>query len=147
MRRRKGGWFDDLRYRIRFEHAARQAYEELEGFKVGGRPQEVVYKLTVDVPEYERRRVEIRFYNGSRPGEPRITVDGPDASPHRYRGGALCIWEPKDDDDRRWVAGDGLRALIEAIRQHLFREAWWREYGEWLGPEVIHMPGQVKEAA
>lgn len=147
MRRRKGGWFDDFRHRIRFEHAARGAYDGLEGSKVGGRPQEVVYKLTVRVPEYERRPVEIRFYNGSRPGEPRITVDGPDESPHRYRGGALCIWEPKDDDTRRWVADDGLLALIEAIRQHLFREAWWREYGEWLGPEVIHMPGQVKEAA
>lgn len=147
MRRRKGGWFDDFRARIRFEHHARQAYGQLHGSKVGGSPQEVVYKLTVEVPEYEKRRVEIRFYNGSRPGVPRITVDGPEESPHRYSDGTLCIWEPEDDDSRRWVAHDGLLALIAAIGQHLFREAWWREHGEWLGPEVIHMPGQAKEAA
>jgi hypothetical protein len=147
MRRRKGGWFDDFRQRIQFEHQARQAYDGLTGSKVGGSPQDVIYRVAVDVPHYDECQVEIRFYNGSRPSTPRITVDGPEESPHRYRGGTLCIWEPKDDRSQRWVERDGLLALIESIRQHLFREAWWREYGEWLGPEVIHLPGHVKEAA
>lgn len=147
MRRRRGGWFDDFRARIRFEHDARLAYREVRGSRVGRHPQEVIYGLIVEVPEYEDREVEIRFYNGSKPGEPRITVDGPEESPHRYDSGTLCIWEPEDDVDQRWVAKDGLLALITLIRLHLFREAYWRQHGEWLGPEVIHFRGEKKEAA
>ena len=103
--------------------------------------------LTVEVPGYEPRRVEIRFTNGDWIGEPRITVDGPDRSPHRYRGGSLCIWEPSDDPEHRWVARDGLLALIGHIRRHLFREAWWREHGEWLGEEVVHWGSEERKEA
>ncbi len=105
MRRRKGGWFDDFRTRIRFEHHARCAHNSLKGSKPGGRPQEIIYRLTVDVPEYEPRQVEIRFFNGSRPGAPRIAVDGPEESPHRYSDGTLCIWEPTDPESQRWLMG------------------------------------------
>ncbi len=38
----------------------------------------------------------------------------------------------------RWVFDDGLVTLLGHIAAHLFREAWWRETGEWLGPEVGH---------
>jgi three-Cys-motif partner protein len=34
------------------------------------------------------------------------------------------------------------------VQAHLFREAWWREHDEWLGPEAPHAPRKelVKEA-
>ena len=35
---------------------------------------------------------------------------------------------------------DGLLVLLNYIQAHLFREAWWREKGEWLGPEAPHGP-------
>lgn len=94
------------------------------------------------MPYYEPREVEIRFGDWSR--LPRIYVDGP-SSPHRYKaeGDALCIWYPKDPPEQKWVFEDGLLALLNHIQAHLFREAWWRETGEWLGPEAPHV--QVKE--
>jgi hypothetical protein len=33
---------------------------------------------------------------------------------------------------------DGLLSLFEMTRVHLFKEAYWRETGEWLGEEVGH---------
>jgi hypothetical protein len=38
------------------------------------------------------------------------------------------------------VFADGLLVLLNYIQAHLFREAWWREKGEWLGPEAPHSP-------
>jgi hypothetical protein len=40
----------------------------------------------------------------------------------------------------QWRFEHGLVDLLDAIRAHLFREAWWREHGEWLGLEVSHQP-------
>ena len=40
----------------------------------------------------------------------------------------------------QWRFSHGLLDLLDAIRAQLFREAWWREHGEWLGPEVSHRP-------
>ena len=90
------------------------------------------------MPFYEPRNVEIRFNGRSR--NPTIRVDGP-SSPHRYdNNGALCIWYPHDPPESRWVFDDGLLTLLNHIQGHLFREAWWRETGEWLGPEAPHVP-------
>jgi hypothetical protein len=45
----------------------------------------------------------------------------------------------------RWRFEHGLLDLLDAISAHLFREAWWREYHEWVG----HLPdtSDTKEAA
>ena len=40
--------------------------------------------------------------------------------------------------EHRWVFEDGLLALMGLVMAHLFKEAWWRETGEWLGEEVPH---------
>lgn len=97
-----------------------------------------VYRVRMGVPYYEPRNVEIRFVGGAR--VPRITVDGP-GSPHRYnQNGWLCIWHPRAPVEEKWVFEDGLLALLNLIQAHLFKEAWWRETGEWLGPEAPHTP-------
>lgn len=90
------------------------------------------------MPHYEPRNVEIRFSDRSR--TPDVFVDGPTESPHRYKDGGLCMWYPWDRSEQRWVFSDGLLALLNYIQAHLFREAWWREMGEWLGPEAPHGP-------
>jgi hypothetical protein len=92
----------------------------------------------MEVPHYEPRNVEIRFENWSR--APKVFVDGSDDSPHRYSDGSLCMWHPSDPPEQRWVFSDGLLALLNHVQAHLFREAWWRETGEWLGPEAPHSP-------
>lgn len=99
----------------------------------------------MEVPHYESRQVEIRFENWSR--TPRVFVDGPTDSPHRYSDGSLCMWHPDDPPGQRWVFSDGLLILLNYIQAHLFREAWWREKREWLGPEAPHGPAkeQVSE--
>ena len=53
------------------------------------------------------------------------------------------MWFPGDPPSMQWRLSHGLLDLLDAIRAHLFREAWWREHGEWLGPEVMHLPSVV----
>lgn len=76
--------------------------------------------------------------------EPSVLVDGPTTSPHRYDDGSLCMWHPNDPSAHRWLPEDGLLDLLDATADHLFREAWWRDHDEWLGPEAPHWldPGQ-----
>jgi hypothetical protein len=50
------------------------------------------------------------------------------------------MWYREDPPEEKWVFEDGLMMLINYIQAHLFREAWWRETGEWLGPAVSHGP-------
>jgi hypothetical protein len=76
------------------------------------------------------------------PTLPRVIADGPTDSPHRYGNMRLCMWHPGDPREQRWEFDDGLLALLGMTSAHLFREAWWRETGEWLGPEAPH--GELK---
>ena len=69
----------------------------------------------------------IRLYNTFTPIVQDVIADGPTDSPHRYGGGRLCIWHPKDPPERGWVHQDGRLQLIIHARVHLLKEAWWRE--------------------
>lgn len=142
MRRRKRQpWYTDMRARLRFEGGARSHYPSLGTTTTGrGYSAVVTYRLIVDVPQYETHRVTIRLRNGIEPYEARISVDGPIDSPHRYGKHRLCLWHPDDAPDQRWLPADGLLDLISQVRIHLFKEAYWRETGEWIGPEAPHSP-------
>lgn len=102
-----------------------------------------IYEVDVSVPGYESRHVTIEFNEGA-PDSPNVFVDGPcgpGASPHRFTTRCyrhLCIWYSGDSEARRWVPDDGLLALVGMTTYHLFKEAWWRETGEWLGDERPH---------
>ena len=43
---------------------------------------------------------------------PKVFVDGPKESPHRYSDGSLCMWYPQDPPEQKWVFDDGLLALL-----------------------------------
>jgi hypothetical protein len=107
-------------------------------------PEGCLYTVTIDVPHYEPRRVEIGFQPWTR-NTPRVTTDGPEESRHRYPGGELCMWYPSDPRDAKWVWDDGLLALLVHVQLHLFREAYWRENGFWPGPEFDHGPKEIGE--
>ena len=138
-RKRYGGpWYGNDKWRAVFERGAKQQSPTLRGTtRKSGSKAGRTYKVLLDVPHYERREVEI-FFSKQTPPLAKITADGPTDSPHRYGDGKLCIWYPDDPVNEKWVVEDGLLMLLGLIIAHLFREAWWRETGEWLGPEKGH---------
>jgi hypothetical protein len=81
--------------------------------------------------------VSIEFSRRS-PQRPRVVVDGPTDSPHRYPDGSLCMWYPNDPPELRWNLSDGAGQLIAGVAAHLIREEWYRRTGEWIGDEVRH---------
>jgi hypothetical protein len=101
------------------------------------------YALDVEIPCYETRRVTVVFDARHTPAGVRVFADGPEESRHRYDDGTICMGHPDDPADLRWTPEDGLADLIEMTRPHLFREAYWRETGVWLGSEV-HSDGEGK---
>jgi hypothetical protein len=131
-------WFDDEHELVRFELEARRRYPLLRRERVGrGRKASVAYEVPLPVESYGiTRKVRIRFAGQ----EPRVFVDGPTDSPHRYLDGSLCMWHPHDPSSRRWTWSDGLVPLFGYIMIHLFREEWWRVTDDWLGPEAEHEP-------
>lgn len=145
-RRRSATWEQNLPLRLRFEQGAAAAFPGLASRAIGKRKTaRIAYICTVPVKGYEPRRIEMHFRRTtSEPEMPTIYADGPDESPHRYapKGkdprSRLCIWHPYDSSDRRWVPPDGLLSLIEMVRIHLFKEAYWREKHVWLGEEAPH---------
>lgn len=132
---RGGPWYGEFKRRLAFERGAKA---EFPGLKTSlGRSSGYSATVMVDLPGYERRELRISF-DRAHVRAPRILVDGPERSPHRFEDGSLCIWYPRDPDENRWVVSDGLVVLIGYSIEHLFREAWWRETGEWLGDEAPH---------
>jgi hypothetical protein len=151
MRRAKpGGWYDDFRYRIGFEAEARKAFPAMTVSRMGkGRKTgAVVYTLHVRIPEFDELRViTITLRNWTRPSVRSVTADGPTVSPHRYSHGHLCMWHPGDGPELTWQPEEGLLRLIQYAEVHLFREAYWRRYGDWPGPEAPHGESAAKASA
>jgi hypothetical protein len=136
-----GPWYGNDRDRAVFERMARKSFATLSA-RTGAEGR--LYTVTVDVPHYEPRRVEIMFAPWAR-NVPRVTADGPKESPHRYPAGELCMWYPDDPPDARWIWEDGLLRLLIHTQLHLFREAYWRENDFWPGPQFDHGPKEIRE--
>src|ERR1700730_1860252 len=133
-----GPWYGDERQRILFECGARGQVPGLRARTNRAGPRAGrCYLVTLDVPHYPARAVTVLFPRHS-PRSPAVNADGPEESPHRGNDGSLCMWEPSDPSTLRWVFGDGMLSLLGIAVAHLFREAWWRETGEWPGPEAPH---------
>lgn len=133
-----GPWYGDERRRLLYEYAARRTVPRLKARTLtSGSRAGRAYTVVLDVPYYEPRRVEVLFPKAA-PHSPRVKADGPTRSKHRYGRDRLCMWDPNGPIAERWLFEDGLTALLGLTAAHLFREAWWRETGEWLGPEVEH---------
>jgi hypothetical protein len=132
-------WFVTFQAKLRF---VREAQQVVDGPVTTVKPSPecrggfaVAFSVTPNgVPA---RTVRIEFAPGS-PEVPRVFVDGPQDSPHRYGDGSLCMWYPRDPIELRWSRRDGAAALVGCIALHLIREQWWRETSEWVGPEAAH---------
>ena len=147
-RRDQRSWLENVPRRVMLTRSAADAYPDFH-YRRHQLPAGVSYYFSATVPieGYEDRRVLIRF-DSMDPHHPVVLVDGPDDSPHRFptRGGRheLCLWYPLDPPERRWVPEDGLITLFGMITIHLFKEAWQRENGEWIGEEYPHNQDQDK---
>jgi hypothetical protein len=88
---------------------------------------------------------------------PRVHADPGVSSKHRLPGDALCLWFPHDPEERRWTHHQGLVALLNTTRNHLFFEDHWRATGGhggtgrpegiWLGDEAGHGFPDLQEAS
>jgi hypothetical protein len=94
----------------------------------------VGYSGVIEVPFYEERHIIVLVFADTA----LVFPDGPRESPHRYAGMALCMWYPDDPVNARWTPDNGIDDLLYRVRNHLFREAWWRDTKEWLGAEAPH---------
>lgn len=142
-RHRSGPWYGRETERLVFERGTAAAFPTLRRLpRARGGTGEWRYRVTIDVPYFESRNVEVRFEPHVQ-NQPHVHVlDGPVESPHRYTdcsSGCLCMWDPRDPRDERWMFTDGLVALLGLARLHLAREAYWRETrGDWPGPQAAH---------
>lgn len=137
-----GPWYGRFSERLRFEGSARTKIPGLRSqHRRQGRGWQ--YLLSVHPPGCPTRKVRIDFALPI-PRVPRVIVDGPTDSPHRYADGTLCMWYPLDPEDRRWTFSDGLIQLIGLIQVHLIREHLWRQTGRWYGDEAPHLSEDKK---
>ena len=73
-----GPWYGNDRQRVSFERGAKQHFPALRGdIRTSGNKAGRTYRVILDVPHYEQRRVEILFSKQA-PRLARITADGPD---------------------------------------------------------------------
>ncbi|MDX6198990.1 MAG: hypothetical protein QOJ79_2141 [Actinomycetota bacterium] len=120
------------------ERGLADAYPDVRRRRRGEHADE--YTATVPVLGYPSRRVTVMI-DRRLPDLARVYADGTTLSPHRHAGRnrtELCIWHPFDPPDRRWTADEGVAVLLGMAAVHLFKEAWWRDTGEWLGEEAPH---------
>ena len=126
-------WRKDVSAVLRMQAGLKARYPGIEKRKSH---ESLTYVLDLEVPCYATRRVTIVFGARHTAAGVRVFADGPTRSRHRYEDGSLCMWHPDDPLELKWAPDRGLADLIEMTRRHLFREAYWRETGTWLGPEV-----------
>jgi hypothetical protein len=100
----------------------------------------LVLKGELDVPTLpKRRRVAICFPGPPSRVRPVVMVSGPRRVRHRfrtYRPTSLCLYYGRDPAAMKWQLDDGLGALLDVTRQHLFKEEWWAATRRWPGAEV-----------
>jgi hypothetical protein len=142
-RGRRRPWWEASRieYTGLERHGLPEEYAKLERIQIGNA---LVYRGEVELdPIGVRRRIAIVFPGPPSTTPPVVMASGPRRSRHRfhtYRPTSLCLWYAKDFPAMRWRLPDGLGVLIDLVRVHLVREAWWRETGLWDGPEVHRDP-------
>jgi len=138
-------WFVTFQAKLRFIQEAQQVVEGPVTIVKPSRKYRGGFAVSFAVTPHgvPSRTVRVEFSPGN-PEVPRVFTDGPQESPHRYADGSLCMWYPRDPIELQWARRDGAAALIGCIALHLIREQWWRETGEWPGPEAPHPVQQTR---
>jgi hypothetical protein len=97
----------------------------------------LTYRLRVPVPTIAQPvAVRIELRTRSKPWRPRVYATAPVCLRHRFHDDALCMWFERDPNDRRWLMSDGIEALLQHTRRHLFQEACCRAGEDWPGEQA-----------
>ena len=111
-------------------------YWDFEAIRIG---KALVFRGAVEVDGAGQRRVAIIFPGRPSRVRPIVMVDGPRRSRHRFywsRPTSLCLYYARDPENMQWTLKHRLHILIDLIRLHLVKEAYWRATNEWPAPEV-----------
>lgn len=146
-----GTWYGlQPAWQILLETAARR--EHGIRLRLDIQPDHITYYLPIEVPGRRDSVItRIVFYQRplypcwGLPAEeyPRVYAAMGETSPHRMADDALCLYYPHSPGHERWKPLDGLLALIDLVRNHVFFEDYWRATGAnyggvWLGAEAPH---------
>lgn len=53
----------------------------------------------------------------------------------------LCLWDPWDPPELRWLPDDGVAVFVRIVHRHLHAEEHWRRTGLWPVEDAPHGPG------
>jgi hypothetical protein len=106
------------------------------------------YQATAETPSGVVRLAALFPIDPFRGGNPEVfALDGDRRSLHRnppFDDGVegvsahLCLYFPRDPDERRWTIDDGLVRLFDLARWHLACEHVWRETNVWPTEDAPH---------
>ncbi|HSX05097.1 MAG TPA: hypothetical protein VLF69_01365 [Candidatus Saccharimonadales bacterium] len=128
-------WYNDTTSRIWFEQGLASSEYTLLFAGLNNKSQ-CVYVVSVPVLAYATN-VIVRVVLDDR----YATVLAPSMSNLRHvyasdLGQALCLWYPHDPPHRKWNFDNGLLALLDIVKLHLYKELRFKETGAWPGEEV-----------
>lgn len=154
MRRAKyQHWYENIQLRGRFERGIRTAYPNVS-ITPGWRGRDVIYVVKAAIPEFDDREIEVLVKGKqAEPFTVHVRSDSTTKLKHTFgpiegsndERERLCIWYPDDPVGQRWVWRDGLVALFNLSRVHLYKEAYYAKHEVWLGPEAPH-PVKTEDA-
>lgn len=123
---------DDVIGQIQFEAGARKAGIDFKRSVAGPT---VLYEFEVDIEGTTDTVGVIVEFGPDNSDYPAIRVDGRECLRHRWADGTVCVWDPRDPVERRWVLADGFEELRNQIRLHVFSEEECRRGHQWPKPE------------
>ncbi len=142
-RRKRLPWWEQSK--MEFDAIRNPLPPEYAGhFEIAAVGKSLVISGSVEVPHTRQvRRISLVFPGRPSKVRPVVMADGPSTNRHRFgnfRPSPLCIWYRRDPASLQWSLRDGLVGLIDLVRLHLAKEAYFRATGSWPGPEVHLAP-------
>lgn len=124
-----------------FVRGCDEAYPGMQRLSLAGAHLDrVLYLAVVEVPHFDRQHVSVLVDERDTSARPCVWAADPRPMKHQFVNRAMCIWSRWDPPDKRWGYEDGLAALFDLAKLHLYREERYRETHRWMGPEAPHNP-------
>lgn len=124
---------------LEFTRGCDLAYPDVQRLSLAGAHLDrVLYLALVEIPHFGRQYVSVLIDERDTSARPCVWTADPRPMRHQFVNRSMCMWSRWDPPDRRWVYEDGLVALLDLAKLHIYREERYRETGRWMGPEAPH---------